>query len=168
MGPLDTMVPTSGPLLTIETFGEEGLRYRSKVPLCEVNDWKWLNAYVVDEVKDAAGAGDWCTAGIVYRLGQQGLRGLQQVRATQLLDALCFGQALAAWNCGFEGARGGMYSVTKKVFRCDIERIMAGKGPNRSLLEHSNSAEKEVFRTICPRYCQCVEYMVRKTVVRSM
>jgi hypothetical protein len=168
MGPLDAMVSTGGPLLAIETLGEEGLRYRSKLPLCEANDWEWLNAYAVDDVKDAAGAGDWCTAGIVHRLGQQGLQGLQQVSATQLLDALCFGQALAAWNCGFEGARGGMYSVTKKVFRYDIEQIMTGKSPKRCILEHSNSAEKEVFRTICPRHCQRAEYMVPKTVVCAM
>jgi sugar/nucleoside kinase (ribokinase family) len=168
MEPLEAMVSTGGPLLTIKTFGEEGLRYRSKLPLYETNDWEWLNAYAVDDVRDAAGAGDWCTAGIIYRLGQQGLEGLQQVTATQLLDALCFGQALAAWNCGFEGARGGMYSVTKKVFRCDIEQIMTGKSPKRSILEHSNSAEKEVFHAICPRHCQHAEYMVPKTAVCAM
>jgi fructokinase len=168
MGPLDAMVSTGGPLLAVETLGEEGLRYRSKLPLYQSNDWEWLNAYAVDEVKDAAGAGDWCTAGIVHRLGQRGLQGLQRVTATQLLDALCFGQALAAWNCGFEGARGGMYSVTKKAFRCDIEQIMVGKGPNRSVLEHSKRAEKEVFRTICPRHCQRVEYRVPETLVHSM
>jgi len=153
MGQLDELVSTPGPLLEIETLGEEGLRYRSTLPLCASNDWERLNAYAVDQVKDAAGSGDWCTAGIVYKLGQKGLRGLQQATSAQLLDALCFGQALAAWNCRFEGARGGMYSVNKKALRCDIEQIMSGNGPRRSILQHSNRAVKEVFRNICPRHC---------------
>jgi fructokinase len=142
-----------GPLLEIETLGEEGLRYRSTLPFGASNGWERLNAYTVDQVKDAAGSGDWCTAGIIHRLGQKGLQGLRQVTAAQLLDALYFGQALAAWNCGFEGARGGMYSVNKKAFRCDIEQIMSGNGPRRPILQHSNRAVKEVFRNICPRHC---------------
>lgn len=46
----------------------------------------------------------------------------------QLQDALRFGQALAAWNCGFEGARGGMYNVDKKQFESGVRQIMAGNG----------------------------------------
>jgi fructokinase len=157
MGQLDELKLTAGPLLEIETLGEDGLRYRSKLPLCESNDWEQLNAYTVDQVKDTAGAGDWCTAGIIHKLGQKGLGGIQQATSAQLLDALYFGQALAAWNCGFEGARGGMYSTNKKAFRCDIEQIMSGNGPRRLNLEHSNKAAKEVFRNICPRHCQLVE-----------
>jgi fructokinase len=140
----------TGPLLEIETLSEEGLRYRSKLSSCESNGWERLNAYAVDYMKDAAGAGDWCTAGIIHRLGQKGLQGLQQVTSIQLLDALCFGQALAAWNCGFEGARGGMYSVDKEVFRCDIEQIMSGTGPTWPRSYNSNSAVKEVLENICP------------------
>jgi len=160
MGQLDEIASTTSSLLEIETLGEEGLRYRSKLPLCQSNGWERLNAYSVDQVKDAAGAGDWCTAGIIHRLGQKGHQRLQQVTTAQLLDAFCFGQALAAWNCGFEGARGGMYSVNKKTFRYDIEQIMSGSGPKRSTLKRSNGAMKEVFRNICPRHCQLVEGLV--------
>jgi fructokinase len=152
------------PLLEIETLSEEGLRYRSKLLSCASHGWERLHAYTVDHVKDAAGAGDWCTAGIIHRLGQKGLQGLQHVTSVQLLDALCFGQALAAWNCGFEGARGGMYSVDKETFRCDIEQIMSGKGraaeppsahavaegPKRPRSYNSNSAVKGVLGSICP------------------
>ncbi len=152
MRQLDEVESASGPLLELEMLGEEGLRYRSKLPLCKSNGWKWLNAYAVDQVKDAAGAGDWCTAGIIHRLGQKGLQGLQQVASAQLLDALCFGQALAAWNCGFEGARGGMYSENKEAFRCDIEQIMSGNGPKRSTSDNSNKAVavEDVFGDVCP------------------
>jgi len=150
MGQLDEIARTAGPLLEIETLGEEGLRYRSKLPLCASNDWKRLNAYTVDQVKDAAGAGDWCTAGIIHKLGQKGVRGLQQATSVQLLDALYFGQALAAWNCRFEGARGGMYSVNKATFCCDIEQSMSGNEPKRPISDNSNRAVKEVFRDLCP------------------
>jgi fructokinase len=139
-----------GPLLEIETFSEEGLRYRSRLPSGESNGWEWLKAYAVEQVKDMAGAGDWCTAGVIHRLGQQGLQGLQQVTSAQLLNALYFGQALAAWNCRFEGARGGMYSVNKVTFRCDIEQILSGNGLNRRLFEPSSSAVQGVFGDICP------------------
>jgi fructokinase len=150
MGQLDEFGSTAGPLLEIETLGEEGLRYRHKLPLCIPSGWVWLNAYAADHVKDTAGAGDWCTAGIIHMLGQRGLQGLQQVTSEKLRDALCFGQALAAWNCGFEGARGGMYSVDKDTFCCDIEQIISGSGAKRLASDNSTSAVKEVFEDICP------------------
>jgi fructokinase len=150
LGHLSEGESTDGPLLEIETFGEEGLRYRSRLPSYASQGWEWLKAYAVDQVKDAAGAGDWCTAGIIHRLGQHGLQGLLQVTSAQLLDALYFGQALAAWNCRFEGARGGMYSVNKATFRCDIEQIMSGNGLNPPIFEQSNRAVQGVLGDICP------------------
>jgi sugar/nucleoside kinase (ribokinase family) len=150
MGQLGEVESAVGPLLEIETLSEEGLRYRSKLLSGVSHGWKRLRAYAVNHVKDAAGAGDWCTAGIIHRLGQQGLQGLQQITSIQLLDALCFGQALAAWNCGFEGARGGMYSVDKEAFCCDIEQIMSGNSPQRPRSYNSNSAVKEVLENVCP------------------
>lgn len=150
MGQLGEAESAVGPLLEIETLGEEGLRYRSTLPSCISNGWKWLNAYAVGHAKDAAGAGDWCTAGIIHRLGQQGLQGFHQATASQVLDALCFGQALAAWNCGFEGARGGMYSMNKEAFRSDIEQIMSGNGVIQQISHTSNSVVKEVLRNLCP------------------
>ena len=150
LGHLGELELAVGPLLEIETLSEEGLRYRSTLPACASYGWERLDAYAVDHVQDAAGAGDWCTAGIIHGLGQQGLQGLQHVTSVQLLDALCFGQALAAWNCGFEGARGGMYGVDKEAFRCDIAQIMSGNRPKRLSSYNSNSAVKEVLENICP------------------
>jgi fructokinase len=150
MGPLGEGASTVRPLLEIETFSEDGLRYRSRLPSGASNGWEWLKAYPVDQVKDAAGAGDWCTAGLIHRLGQQGLQGLRQVTSAQLVDALDFGQALAAWNCRFEGARGGMYSVNKATFHCDIEQIISGNGLTLPTFEQSNRAGPGVIRDICP------------------
>ncbi len=41
--------------------------------------------------------------------------------------ALRYGQALAAWNCGFEGARGGMYAVEREIFKIQIEALLSGR-----------------------------------------
>jgi len=41
--------------------------------------------------------------------------------------AFVFGQALAAWNCAFEGARGGAYAAPPERWRADVRRILAGE-----------------------------------------
>jgi hypothetical protein len=57
----------------------------------------------------------------------------------QLYEALCFGQALAAWNCSFEGARGGMYQVTKEALQSEITSIL-----NRELGSRAVSIEGSI------------------------
>lgn len=116
----------NGPRLQVETLGREGLRYRSRLPGCKKRAWQRLEALPADEVKDTAGAGDWCTAGITHKLLGSGAAGLNQTNDTFLRDSVRYGQALSAWNCGFEGARGGMYAVDKTTFERHVERILGG------------------------------------------
>lgn len=47
-----------------------------------------------------------------------------RVTAGRLEEAMKFGQALASWNCGFEGARGGMYDQTRSQFRTSVGTIL--------------------------------------------
>jgi fructokinase len=141
---------SEGPLLEIETVGPEGLRYRSRIAGALTDGWEQVEAFKVTELKDAAGAGDWCTAGIIQRLGQRGLGGLMQARRSHVEDALRFGQALAAWNCGYKGARGGMYAVDRKTFRLQVQRILSRDGPKVSKRELPDAAVREVFERICP------------------
>jgi len=114
------------PLLEIQTLGREGLRYRSKIQSARISEWRHLASYDVAHIADSAGAGDWCTAGVVHALGQTGSQGLLQSDMPRIREALRFGQALAAWSCEFKGARGGMYAGDKKTLRRAIERITAG------------------------------------------
>jgi sugar/nucleoside kinase (ribokinase family) len=118
--------------LEIQTLGTEGLRYRSTLPSAKSKSWQYLNACKVSDVKDTAGAGDWCTAGIIHRLASQGLTAFKKTTGNQLQDSIRFGQALAAWTCRFEGARGGMYEVSRARFDSDIEKLMAQFGSRNS------------------------------------
>jgi fructokinase len=82
----------------------------------------------VDVVRDAGGSGDWTTAGLLHLLGRAGLAGLRTATTEQVHAALRFGQALAAWNCAFEGARGGVYAVSRDTFERDVRALLAGAG----------------------------------------
>ncbi len=109
--------PVEGPPLEIETLGREGIRYRSNLPFCKTNGWQQISAYKIEHIVDSVGSGDWCTSGIIHILGQKGSKEFQNISASDLLNAIRFGQALATWNCGFEGARGGMYKMRKDTFQ---------------------------------------------------
>jgi fructokinase len=107
------ILQTAAPLLQIETLGEDGLRYQSRLPHAQTRGWKKVDAIEVAELKDAAGAGDWTSAGLINRLGRNGASGFLQTESETLAGAFTQAQAIAAWNCQFEGARGGMYASSR-------------------------------------------------------
>ena len=154
MAQSNDVLSTAGPLLRIETLGSEGLRYQASLPGRGTTEWKHLDAYAMPQVRDASGAGDWLTAGIIHRLGQMALEGFQSSTPAQLEEGLRFGQALAAWNCGFEGARGGMYAPdyarNKKTFHAAIDSIISGHSLVVPALNHLAIESKQVFQSICP------------------
>ncbi|MFO0901203.1 MAG: PfkB family carbohydrate kinase [Pirellulales bacterium] len=113
-------------LLEVETLGVEGLRYRSRLGGSRTRRWQTADGLQAAEVKDAAGSGDWCAAGLLDTLARAGLKGLQEASEEQLRTAIRHGQALAAWNCGFEGARGGMYEVNQSEFREQLKLFACG------------------------------------------
>lgn len=121
----DLLKGASKPALEIETRGREGLRYRSSLDGCPNLQWRNVPAYPVLGFKDSAGAGDWCSAGLIHALGQKGVAGFLATDSTQLTNAIRLGQAMASWTCGFEGARGGMYEVDKESFRAAIEELLS-------------------------------------------
>ncbi len=143
----------ANPVLEIETLGDEGLRYRSKIIGAQTQGWERLDAYKALALRDTAGAGDWCSAGIIHKLAQKGLRGLLQIRHSQLEEGLKFGQVLAAWNCSYEGARGGLYSVDKRTFISQIESIISQNGSKISKQEIPIALLQEALECFCPK-CQ--------------
>lgn len=121
------MTAGSAVLLEVQTFGAQGLRYRQRSG--EGNcEWMHLAAVPALRLADSCGAGDWCTAGLIARIGLGGQEALRGLDAEDVRAALRYGQALAAWNCGFEGARGGMYAVAKSAFMDQISCLLDGEG----------------------------------------
>ena len=144
-----------GARLVIETLGRDGLRYRSDHPGSATRGWRRSEALAAEDVKDTAGAGDWCTAGIVHRLLAGGSTALSATTAAELREAIRYGQALAAWTCGFEGARGGMYGVERSVFELQIGRILQGVDGD-GLPEPSRSTPRAPEPCLCPE-CEKAE-----------
>ena len=138
-----------GPVLIIETLGEGGIRYRLRNQKGSAH-WKRLSAFSVKEFRDAAGAGDWCTAGIIYKLGANGSRGLEKASEKKIVEALEVGQAMAALNCGFEGARGGMYVLDTDEFERAIERILDSRIVEEPSMEMVSEDVSELFSCLCP------------------
>lgn len=137
--------PSSSVLFEIQTQGMRGLKFRRLKK--GAMDWEHLDAVVAPNMVDSCGSGDWCTAGFLAKAASGGLKGFLKNSTRSLRDALVYGQSLAAWNCGFEGARGGMYLVSEKEFRRQIDDIMSGR-----LLEVAVTSKKKVQKLpdICP------------------
>ena len=109
-------------LIEIQTLGARGLRYRRR--LSRGKAWSHLPAVTAPKIIDSCGAGDWCSAGFLHQIGMRGSTGVVAATDDDVVEALRFGQALAAWNCGFEGARGGMYKVTHERFTREVRAIL--------------------------------------------
>lgn len=123
-----------GPLLEIQTHAAQGLRYRRLDSFASSKMWKEVAAVDTEAIKDTSGAGDWCSAGIIHYLGQLGREGFERTTDARIRNAIKFGQAMAAWNCKFEGARGGMYVYNKRTFRKMVCNLLVGRdGPLRSI-----------------------------------
>lgn len=105
--------------LEIETLGSDGLQYWFK------SKWRVLPAYPVEILKDSAGSGDWCSAGIIYMMGKYGYN-LDKISEQKMEQSLNFGQALAAFNCYYVGPRGCMYKVTREEFESNVLKILNG------------------------------------------
>jgi sugar/nucleoside kinase (ribokinase family) len=132
-------------LLEIETFGEDGLRFRTRRNFAS---WHSLPAHEV-AIKDTAGSGDWTTVGLLSSLFQNGKSNLAAATRSDIATALEHGQAIAALNCEFEGARGAMYQLTRTRFLEAVGTIEAKVPSTRKerkiSLSHDNSTS-----AICP------------------
>lgn len=139
------------PVLLIETLGANGLRFRHRTTK-GTGRWKTVAAFETGTVADTAGAGDWCTTGIISRLGPLGVSGLKKATADEIFSALEFGQAMAAWACQFHGARGGMYKSSKPDFLKTVKAILGGEcrqTQNADLRAAKTSAGKAVWCDSC-------------------
>lgn len=100
-------------ILEIQTCGKDGLTYRFNIRK-KSRKWKKLSPYKITNLIDSGGAGDWCSAGIIYKTGNKGRRSFLKKNEKQIEESLQFGQILGAINCLFDGARGAMYNLNKE------------------------------------------------------
>jgi sugar/nucleoside kinase (ribokinase family) len=132
-------------LLEIETFGEDGLRFRMRRSFAS---WHSLQAHEV-AIKDTAGSGDWTTVGLLSALFQNGKSNLASATRQDITAALEHGQAIAALNCQFEGARGAMYQLTRTRF---LEAVGAieGKTPSTRKERRISLSQGMSTSAVCP------------------
>ncbi len=138
--------------LEVKTMGASGLRYRRVQQSGRKGRWEELPAYPVLNFKDAAGAGDWCSAGLIHSLWGLGRLGLRDAPDTDIRNAFAFGQALASASCAFTGPRGNMYDITPQRFEELVISTLQGKTsiildlPDRT---SPASKQAEVWRNVC-------------------
>jgi fructokinase len=144
----EAVLTSMKPKLVIETRGRKGLRLRfAAFQRAVALKWHSMPPIRLERLRDTAGAGDWCTAGIIYMLGAAGAKGMENLTLAQVRQAIKVGQAMASWTCGFDGPRGGMYGSEKAAF----EKIVLGllNGQAESTMHSNNTAgatrDQQVF-----------------------
>lgn len=138
-----TLFPKQRVPLEIETLGKDGVQFRFSHELNQ-KSWNAVPANQVDVFFDAAGAGDWTSAGIISKLGKTGLKGFNSVKKEAVIAAIKYGQSLGSLNCFFDGARGMMYNLNKKEVETLVKTIQKSKKPfniNIKAKEHKSKKE---------------------------
>lgn len=117
------------PTLIVETMGGNGLKYIARHKGLDPLSWVHQPPYPVASPVDQAGAGDWCTAGLIARL----LAASPRVRwhSRTIRRALAFGQAIAAASTLFPSARGYLLSESRRdVMRAAVHTLRFGQLPD--------------------------------------
>ena len=140
--------------LEIQTLGSGGLRYRRRQGEEQSAPWQYMPAFQVSNVFDEAGAGDWCTSGIIHALGRHGATSFWRTRSKGIGKALELGQALAAVNCRFKSARGVMYSLSPQELNSVVLELIRGQALSNGQELPLQGALSELLQSICPRCSQ--------------
>ena len=150
LGDVDFIDLASRAELVVETLGSVGLRYSLKLRSDRRTSWSELPAVFVKTLLDAAGSGDWCTAGIIHTLGSEGVAGWENKSESEITEALNLGQALAAVNCSFEGARGAMYSLTRMEVETRVESFVTRNASTDSAVFSELKVHTSSMALVCP------------------
>jgi fructokinase len=143
--------PSSRCFLEIETLGTQGLVYRTKKSSTP-DQWRSIEAFSLSNIQDAAGAGDWFTSGIIYRLCSDGAQGLRDASVSKIKSALQFGQMLGAFNCLYDGARGLMYYYESKKLLSLVNHFIEDKAVGTRHLTASPIIDISTKRTFSELY----------------
>ena len=101
-------IPSNERALWLETRGQKGLRWS----LGRVGAYNALTPAMHNPAAiDACGAGDWLTSALLIGLAQT-RRKPADLDYAQLSALMQYASGVAAWSCGFLGARGGLYDAS--------------------------------------------------------
>src|SRR5262249_46516932 len=95
--------------------------------------------------------GDWFSAGLIDKLCREGRQGLEKLSAKSVDAALDYAQSMSAWNCAFEGARGGMYGMTPARLSAIAANIQAHSSDAKALIKKRQSGAQGTFCSTCSR-----------------
>lgn len=110
-------------LVEIQTLGASGVRYRGNLPALRGQGWVEQSSFSVQKPLDPAGSGDWFTAGFLNHLFSHSAKLANATKET-IDAAVTRAQAMAAWNCRYVGARGGMYGDDWSRMPRDVDAII--------------------------------------------
>ena len=117
------------PTLFVETMGRAGLRYMRQSKASQHSEWEYQRSFLVSDSVDEAGAGDWCSAGIISRLLTNRVRNRWSERTIGRM--LAFGQALAAASTLFQGPRGYLEGTSREeILRATRSTLRSGLVPD--------------------------------------
>ena len=145
--------------LEIQTLGSEGLRYRRGEHPTNTS-WNYLPAFKVSDAVDEAGAGDWCTSGMIQVLGQCGAASFWAATDRRIIEALKYGQALAAVTCQYISPRGVMYALTPEQLYEIVRELTTEKVPRTVTEMPLYGTLQEFVRSICAR-CSPPEFRLQ-------
>lgn len=125
---LDHLVGQARVPMEVRTLGPAGLQFRVRRS-GRLEAWRQLAALEAPSLRDAAGSGDWCTAGLISKLMDEanGAGALEDVETVGA--ALRYGQAFAALNCAYDGARGLMYAMSHTTAEKAAAQVLASERP---------------------------------------
>lgn len=135
--------------LEIQTMGEKGLRYRTQL---NQKSWNRIEAFPVYNLVDTAGSGDWLTAGLIHVLFHTKSKYFPSQKKLEF--ALKFGEALAALNCNFIGARGIMYNLPKSQLLSLVNKIMKNQQKPIAIKNTRDIKTSSRFASKC-KVCLC-------------
>lgn len=134
----EQLFPKQKVALEIQTLGKDGVRFRFNHNL-KAKSWVNSKGNLIENILDASGAGDWLSAGILLKIGSNGVKGFKEASKEEILEAIKYGQTLGALNCLSNGARGLMYTLTLK----ELDRIL---GDIQTKIDFSYSSKKNHSR----------------------
>jgi fructokinase len=131
------------PRTFILTNGAEGVLFRHGT-----RNIRRVKALSVAKVIDAAGAGDWTTTGFLHALlaANPTTRGFSD---KQLEDAIGWGQAVAALNCAWRGARGIARARDATAVSRDADALLAGAITAQSTKERFRARVSDDLCRVC-------------------